>query len=364
MLAGYSQGAMVVAEAVKSFRFDQVIYVALFGDPKLYLPEGKGLLPDACLGRNYSLYRVYVPNCRTHTGSLGERDPYVYGELSGKYGLWCNSDDYICGSTALPWNYSGHLKYDERMSQLGAILRGRLPYRASVRSASAQLAVASPRVYALLSADTYYARPGEEVMFDASASYSLDIDISSYEWSIDGGAFVPGAATFTWSFAELGEHSVKVRVTDALDETSEYTSKVIVAEDFAAEALAAPTNVVAWRVDEGILLDWNEAELVAPYLWVRMNGFDLGYVAAAQNTLLITDVEFDEEIVLEVAWLSEDSVSEWREVGWAEEEVEEPPPEPEIPIDSPHTGVELAEGTVLCLLALVCLLIGWRNFRK
>ena len=151
---------------------------------------------------------------------------------------------------------------------------------------------------------------------------------------------------------------------DALDEVAECTSKVVVAEDFAAEALPAPTDVVARRVDEGILLDWGEAELVAPYLWVRMNDFDFGYVEATQNTLLITDVEFDEEIVLEVAWLSEDSVSEWREVGWVEEEVEDPPAELETSVDAPHTGVEFTEGTVLCLLALVCLLIGWKNFRK
>lgn len=155
-----------------------------------------------------------------------------------------------------------------------------------------------------------------------------------------------------------------VRVTDALDEAAEHTSKVVVAEDFAAEALPAPSGVVARRVDEGILLDWSEAELVAPYLWVRMNGFDLGYVEAAQGSLLITDVEFDEEIVLEVAWLTEDSVSEWREVGWAEEEIEDPPPEPETPVDAPHTGIDFTEGIIPCCLALVCLLVGWKKFRE
>ena len=356
VLAGYSQGAMVVAEAVKSFRADRVVYVALFGDPKLDLPEGKGLLPAACLGRNYSAYRVYVPNCRTHTGSLQARNPYVYGELAGKYGLWCHENDYICGSTALPWNYSGHLTYAERMAQLVGILRGRLQYNVTARPRGV---TDYSGVYALLSLDTYYAHPGEEVTLDASASFSLDIDIANYEWSVDGSEFASGDATLAQSFA-AGEHSVTVRVTDWLDSVAEYTSKVVVAEDFTVEALPAPTGVVARRVDDEIVLDWSEAAAMAPYLWVRMNGYDLGYVEAAQKTLLITDIEFDEEIVLEVAWLSEESASEWREVGWIEETVEPAVEEPvEPPPNSPHTGVTFADGIIPCFAVVACLVTIW-----
>ncbi len=356
VLAGYSQGAMVVAEAVKSFSAERVVYVALFGDPKLDLPEGKGLLPDACLGRSYSSYRVYVPNCRTHTGSLKARNPYVYGELTGKYGLWCHDGDYICGSTVLPWKYDGHLTYAKRMTQLVGILRGRLQYNVTARPRG----VADySGVYALLSSDTYYAHPGEEVTLDASASYSLDIEISSFEWSVDGGDFVPGSATLARAFA-AGEHQATVRVTDWLDSVAEYTSKIVVAEDFAVEALPTPAGVTARRIDEGIVLDWSEAELAAPYLWIRMNGYDLGYVVATQKTLTIADVEFDEDIVLEVAWLSEDSVSEWREVGWVEDDIEEPTIEPEPPPDSPHTDVVFMEGAIPCLLVIVCLAMIWR----
>ena len=43
VLAGYSQGAMVVAEALKAFAADRVIYVGLLGDPELSLPEGSGI---------------------------------------------------------------------------------------------------------------------------------------------------------------------------------------------------------------------------------------------------------------------------------------------------------------------------------
>ena len=37
VLAGYSQGAMVVAEAAKTFVADDVVYIGLFGDPQLFV---------------------------------------------------------------------------------------------------------------------------------------------------------------------------------------------------------------------------------------------------------------------------------------------------------------------------------------
>ncbi len=113
VLAGYSQGAMVVANSLKSFDADKVVYVALFGDPKLYLPEGEGFNPPACRGENLSEYRVYVPNCDTDNGILGARKPYELESLAGRYGLWCNDNDFICGSSKNPLNSKGHSQYEE-----------------------------------------------------------------------------------------------------------------------------------------------------------------------------------------------------------------------------------------------------------
>lgn len=127
VLAGYSQGAMVVAEAARQFNASDVVYLGLFGDPQLNLPEGKGLSPLACSGRNLSVYRVNVPNCRTHTGVLGARKPYVPGKMSAlQVGLWCNNDDFICGSTSNPAKLSGHMQYAKQMPQLAQKVRQRL----------------------------------------------------------------------------------------------------------------------------------------------------------------------------------------------------------------------------------------------
>lgn len=74
ILMGYSQGAQLMGQALfwdlsKDLK-DKILFVALFGDPKLYLPEGEGLNPPACRGEQFSNWRRTVPDCRTNSGSL------------------------------------------------------------------------------------------------------------------------------------------------------------------------------------------------------------------------------------------------------------------------------------------------------
>jgi len=117
ILVGYSQGATVVTEAVKIFNADAVLHLMLFGDPETYLPEGEGLFPDACQRLNYSAWRRYVPECRTAHGVFGARQPYEADELENKYSLWCERDDYICGSSWNPFRNSGHTQYVNYMKK-------------------------------------------------------------------------------------------------------------------------------------------------------------------------------------------------------------------------------------------------------
>ena len=98
VLGGYSQGAMVVLKALSFFRPEQVIYVATFGDPKIYLPEGEGIIPAACRGENLSDYRMYVPDCQAYKGLLGAYIPYEPEAYKGKMGTWCNKRDIFCSS--------------------------------------------------------------------------------------------------------------------------------------------------------------------------------------------------------------------------------------------------------------------------
>lgn len=115
ILVGYSQGAMVVSQALSAFNADDVKFVMLLGDPNTYLPEGEGLFPEACNGGILSQYRTYAPNCRTYEGVFGGRRPYELSALSGKYSLWCNREDYICGSSKNPLKNTGHTAYVDKI---------------------------------------------------------------------------------------------------------------------------------------------------------------------------------------------------------------------------------------------------------
>ncbi len=98
ILGGYSQGAMVISKALSSLNANKIIYAATFGDPKIYLPEGKGLMPAACRGDNLSDYRMYVPDCQAYKGLLGAYVPYEPVAFAGKVGTWCNKRDIFCSS--------------------------------------------------------------------------------------------------------------------------------------------------------------------------------------------------------------------------------------------------------------------------
>ena len=110
VFAGYSQGSIVLLNGLPQIDPNRVIYVATFGDPKLYLPEGAGFVPPACSGKNLSEYRAYVPDCRAHKGILGARDPYVPSGYQVKIGTWCNKKDALCSSH---FNIRDHTHYDE-----------------------------------------------------------------------------------------------------------------------------------------------------------------------------------------------------------------------------------------------------------
>ena len=108
VLGGYSQGAMVVLKSLQFFKPEQIIYAATFGDPKIYLPEGAGVMPAACREENLSDYRMYVPDCYAHKGILGAFIPYEPDEFAGKLGTWCNKMDALCSSHL---NINDHVNY-------------------------------------------------------------------------------------------------------------------------------------------------------------------------------------------------------------------------------------------------------------
>lgn len=140
ILGGFSQGAHVVADSLSRLNINQrrkISYVALFGNPKLHLPEGdshkhgiellkKGLrgnpllfrrgmefLPDACYGVNFSPWRSVVDDCRTHRGALYVSSDKQYpSDIEKRIHEWCFDKDGICNSREAAWG-AGHDQYTE-----------------------------------------------------------------------------------------------------------------------------------------------------------------------------------------------------------------------------------------------------------
>ncbi|WP_338520760.1 cutinase family protein [Candidatus Nanosynbacter sp. BB002] len=114
ILGGYSQGAQVVGQTLPGISSDikqKIVFTMLFGDPKLYLPEGEGILPPACFKKELSTYRREIANCFVDNGALGARKPFLPDEDNVKTGLWCLGHDYVCGSSKFAWDTDGHGKY-------------------------------------------------------------------------------------------------------------------------------------------------------------------------------------------------------------------------------------------------------------
>lgn len=108
ILAGYSQGAIVVMNSLSKIDSNKIIYAATFGDPKLYLPEGAGVFPAACRNQDLSNYRIYVPDCYAHNGLLGGTNPYQTENYIDKLGTWCNKMDIMCSSH---FSIDNHISY-------------------------------------------------------------------------------------------------------------------------------------------------------------------------------------------------------------------------------------------------------------
>ena len=119
VLGGYSQGAMLISRTLGELDASKIIYVSTFGDPKLYLPEGKKHAfqkPDACYGRNLSNYRINVSDCYAYEGVLGSYKPYQPEYYIDKLGTWCNKNDIMCSSRVNTGDHTAYVAenlYDE-----------------------------------------------------------------------------------------------------------------------------------------------------------------------------------------------------------------------------------------------------------
>jgi hypothetical protein len=121
VLGGYSQGAQVVGEALfelDAATHERVAFVALFSDPKLYLPEGRGAFPPACRGAE-SPWRRGSVGCWTDHGVLEARVPYLPKDIEDRTGSWCDRNDGVCGDSLVDLGlHHDHAEYAESGAEI------------------------------------------------------------------------------------------------------------------------------------------------------------------------------------------------------------------------------------------------------
>ena len=360
VLGGYSQGALVASRAVASFDDSKVVYVGLFGDPWTNLPEGKGLFPKACFGKNMSSYRVYAPDCRTHTGSLGAKSPYVTSGLENKYGLWCNKNDYVCGSSRSLLKNSGHLQYAAKKEfiWMAEKVEKRLPrYDNGSTTALASIELDEDEIEDLieahLSADEYRLGMEGTATIDASQSFSLGHEIVEYQWKINNGDFWSTGAEPTVSRSVFfpNQETITVRVVDDAGRTAETSARIITFEgEVSDDTMPKPRFVTAECVDNEIVINWTEKRnYLARYLLIRVNEIDLDYVPVENLTTTLNGIDSMSEIIsIKVAWVDENyNLGEWAEVELVCPEA--------INIEPVETGVNLPDTSLFILSALLLL---------
>ncbi|SHM54327.1 cutinase family protein [Cryptosporangium aurantiacum] len=290
ILGGYSQGAQVVGDALptvpRSLR-DRIVFVGLFGDPKLSLPEGRGIFPAACQGRSLSPWRRGNVSCYTDNGVLEARSPYVPADLARRVGSWCDRDDPICNNNLGDFAHSTHGLYakpgravDQAVREAAAAIPGTpesppvnsfRPTPAddaqSAETREVEKSSASAASVALV-IDEYWTRPGTPVTFDASASALPPSAVAAYRWDFDGDGTTDRTTpvpTVAHVYPEPFQGRVRLRVSAA--DGAELMAGAVVHVDrvgLARQLPADPTGVTvrAAHGPDGAVVRWRPGTAV------------------------------------------------------------------------------------------------------
>ena len=318
VLGGYSQGAMVVARALARLESSRVTYVSLFGDPKLYLPEGKGFNPPACRQQNLSSYRVYVPNCDTDDGILGERNPYIPDGFEGLMGLWCNYDDFICGSSKNPLRNGGHSQYVSNGSiyQAAIIIQSRLYDKkpdyvvaSSEASPDSEFRLAKTNITKTVSSVVKPEINARTVMIELGAPLMLNVvneetDLE-YRWLINGRQIGEGGLLSDYYFKTPGNYYIDLCASNGEASSCNYVAVYVVQSDLVDDRLPAPATTAIQRNDDSFRVSWTDVPERARYFGIRINDYFLGYSEASNGEMIITDVDF-EDIKAGCFWFTEE----------------------------------------------------------
>ena len=158
-------------------------------------------------------------------------------------------------------------------------------------------------VEAKLPINGYFATPGLEITFDASTSIGA---IGKYEWDLDGDGTYDQATTtpvLRHSYKGEFEGQMILRVSDPIGNSNILKTPVHVSNTPAHQRLAPPTNVQAEVVSADgsqAKITWESDDPKAESWAVAVNGFPVGRIEKSARSLTVTDLQRNEEVLLEI----------------------------------------------------------------
>lgn len=314
VLAGMGQGAQVVSEAIARFsepERQRIAYVGLLGDPALFLPEGEGE-EVACRGEGMSAYRRGVADCHTARGALGARDPFVPTDIASRTGLWCAVGDFWCGATTNPNSRDNRDAYLNAISQIAreAVTNVQVAHpdvRLKTQPVIATTQNATPRgakqartlgaTMAALKLNSYYAKPGQEITFDASDSYTDKGELKVFEWDFDSDGTIDQVTPMpvtTHAYEKEFDGNAQVVVRASHGASADTSARVRIGPPRLPHVTPAPQSARVTSDGDAnsvrATITW-QADGVATTGWMlALNGVPLGRVAGDARQVVVTDV--------------------------------------------------------------------------
>lgn len=318
VLIGYSQGAHVIGDALEqeigfSIR-EKIAYIAYFGEPRLWLPEGRGIWPAACRGGELSEWRKGNPACTVSGGILSGRNPYIHNDLRNKIGSWCDREDGICTGKYSRLGNKSHGEYSNNNAEVDQAAR-RIALAVGFKNGGPVVPMFAPamsrnqdtlansteyEIYepTIIPVQTdYYLQPGEEASFAIADSYGeFGGELLSFGWDFnDDGVIDKYGKSVSHTFTESYDGVVRVISSSFYGARVEAEISIYVGtvplEERLPEPTSAPTITVLSNQEDSrtVKLSWAEQDSANGYMIYNDEAY-LGIVEAGQNSLEIEGV--------------------------------------------------------------------------
>lgn len=169
-------------------------------------------------------------------------------------------------------------------------------------------------VEAELPINGFYAAPGMEITFDASASSGT---VTNYEWDLDGDGTYDRSTTapvLKHTYAQEFDGAMILRVTGVLGDSNTLKTPVHISNTPAHQQLASPVNIKAEVISTSggiseVRVTWESDDPNADSWGVAINGIPIARFEKAARSAKITDIQRGDDVLFQVFGITKDGAA-------------------------------------------------------